>query len=69
MFCTYCAAEKEVLCNYSKNRLEIGQMAMLDTRWCCRVFLSTTGFHPLTAVVVRDGERDGLMAWVGEEEV
>ena len=28
-FALICAAEKEVLCNYSKNRLEIGQMAML----------------------------------------
>ena len=27
-FALICAAEKEVLCNYSKNPLEIGQMAM-----------------------------------------
>jgi hypothetical protein len=32
------------------------------------VFISTTGFHPLTEVV-RDGERDGLRTSVGEEEV
>jgi hypothetical protein len=64
MFCTYLRRRKRSSLQLFKKSLGNWSNGDVGTLWCYKVFLSTTGFHPLTEVV-RDGERDGLMAWVG----
>ena len=64
MFCIYLRRRKRSSLQLFKKSLGNWSNGDLRTRGGATVFLSTTGFHPLTEVV-RDGERDGLMAWVG----